>query len=141
MAQVQDRALRVFLSGGTHSDWRSEVRRRIRNVEFYDPQTLSGHESMQVIADTERGWLDETDIVLFYLEKTNPSGLGSAFEIGYAVAKGIPVIFVDEKRTSHTEWLGVHCTKVAHELVEGISALVDMIAAMKDNSPKTSVVR
>ena len=82
---------------------------------------------MEEIATTERYWLENADIVFFYFEDSNPSGLGSAFEVGYAVAQSKPVIFIDEKRTSHTEWLGVHCDVTLHDLTEAMSILDEYI--------------
>ncbi len=82
---------------------------------------------MKEIADTERQWLDECHALIFYFEKDNPSGLGSAFEVGYCIAKGIPVIYIDEKQTSHSEWLGIHCLRVFTEFDDGINALGDLV--------------
>jgi nucleoside 2-deoxyribosyltransferase len=89
---------------------------------------------MMDIATAERRWLDNTDVVFFYFEQTNPSGLGSAFEVGYAVARGIPVIFVDEKQTSHSKWLAVHCNEVYSDLESGIRALAQFLARQADRS-------
>ena len=113
---------RVFLSGGTHSQWRQAVKDRMPNVEFYDPTSL-GKLDMAAIANTERIWLDQCDCLFFYFEANNPSGLGSAFEVGYCIAKNVPVFFVDEKRTSHTEWLGVHCNKVFFDIEDALAFL------------------
>lgn len=114
--------MRVFLSGGTHGGWQDRVIEAFPDLDFFDPRTLRPR-SMREIAETERGWLDKSDCLFFYFESDNPSGLGSAFEVGYCRAKGIPVIFVDEKRTSHTEWLGIHCIGTYHTLEEGLQAL------------------
>lgn len=120
-------SMKLFLSGGTRGDWQDKVKRRFPALSFFDPRTLRGLQ-MKEIADTERGWLDECDALFFYFERDNPSGLGSAFEVGYCVAKGIPVIFVDEKQTSHSEWLGIHCMQVYDDFEEGINALGNLIA-------------
>src|SRR5947209_556649 len=118
--------MRVFLSGGTRGSWQDRVKQYFNGVEFFDPRTLRG-QSMDAIARTERSWLDVCDCLFFYFESENPSGLGSAFEVGYCIAKGIPVIFVDEKQTQHTEWLGIHCNCVFHNFEEGMSALREVI--------------
>jgi nucleoside 2-deoxyribosyltransferase len=123
MGHSSGRPVSIFLSGGTHSSWRDGIFSAFADERYYDPMTLSDVSDMAVIARTEREWLDATDVLFFYFEESNPSGLGSAFEVGYAVAKGIPVIFVDEKHTSHSEWLGVHCDVVVHDLASGIVAL------------------
>src|SRR4030095_9713601 len=72
----------VFLSGGTHGDWQDKVRAQFDHTEFFDPRTLKGQD-MRTIAETEMGWLHRTDFLFFYLEASNPSGLGSAFEVGH----------------------------------------------------------
>jgi nucleoside 2-deoxyribosyltransferase len=112
----------IFLSGGTRGTWQDRVKELLIGEEFFDPRTLRA-ESMRVIADIERDWLNRCDMLFFYLEADNPSGLGSAFEVGYCVANGIPVIFVDEKQTQHTEWIGMHCDQVFYDLNSGIRAL------------------
>lgn len=125
------RPARVFLSGGTHGDWQGRVQDAVQGVEWFDPRSVTGGVDMRPIAQTERGWLDQSDLVLFYFEHNNPSGLGSAFEVGYSVARGLPVIFVDEKRTSHSEWLAVHCTYVTHSLEDGIRILKTVVGSME----------
>lgn len=115
--------LNVFLSGGTKGDWQDKVKNAIPDCFCFDPRDAGKLDTMKAIAELERDWLDSCDILFFYFENSNPSGLGSAFEVGYIVSKGIPVIFVDEKKTSHSEWLGVHCNEVFHDLDNGISSL------------------
>jgi nucleoside 2-deoxyribosyltransferase len=128
--------MRVFLSGGTRGSWQDRVKSEFKNVEFFDPRSLRG-QSMSIIAATERSWLDLSDCLFFYFEESNPSGLGSAFEVGYCAAKGIPVLFIDEKRTQHTEWLGVHCHSIFHTLEDGIRALQDLINDSVKKSPSS----
>jgi nucleoside 2-deoxyribosyltransferase len=114
--------MKVFLSGGTHSSWQDYVKSKVQGVEFFDPRTLKDLPMLK-IAETERSWLDVCDCLLFYFEQSNPSGIGSAFEVGYCVANKIPVIFIDEKKTTHTEWLGIHCNHVGDTLDDGIEHL------------------
>jgi len=114
--------MNVFLSGGTHNAWHDVVKAAFPDHYFFDPRTLASLD-MRTIAETERRWLDECDVIFFYLERDNPSGLGSAFEVGYCVANSRPVIFVDERRNSHTEWLGIHCDHVAFDLDTGLDLL------------------
>lgn len=46
----------------------------------------------------------------------------------FSGAPGSPYIFVAEKNTAHTEWPGVHCAYVTHNLFDGIDALRRIIA-------------
>lgn len=122
--------MKIFLSGNIHTSWRDHVIQQLNdiggNLKFFNPQTLRGKD-METIARTERSWLDECDCLFFYFDSENPSGIGSAFEVGYCVAKGIPVVFVDEKKTSHSEWLGIHCDRVLYSLDDGITVLREII--------------
>lgn len=124
--------MKIFLSGGTHGDWQDRVIESLRSggVQFYDPRSLRD-QPMQQIALTERRWLDECDCLFFYFEASNPSGLGSAFEVGYCIAKGTPVIYVDEQHTSHSEWLSYHCDAVADNLTDGIARLKHIVASVR----------
>lgn len=119
--------MKIFLSGGTHGDWQQKVKDEFCGIEFFDPRLVRGT-TMAEIATEEVQWLNRTDILFFYFEESNPSGLGSAFEVGYCAARGIPVIFVDEKETSHSEWLGVHCDIVVHSFQDGIQKLREKIS-------------
>lgn len=124
--------IKIFLSGGTRGDWQDKVKEHfsdLENIHFHDPRFFPQGTSMKEIAETERNWLHDSDVVFFFFEETNPSGIGSAFEVGYAVAHNIPVIFVDRKNTSHTEWLGVHCSLVFSDLNQGIAALREHIVS------------
>jgi nucleoside 2-deoxyribosyltransferase-like protein len=120
--------MRIFLSGGTRGLWQDQVISELSGAEFFDPRTLRSLE-MRDIAATELRWLESTDCLFFYFEAQNPSGLGSAFEVGYCYARGIPIVFVDEKKTSHTQWLAYHCNRVYYTFDEGITALRGLIAA------------
>jgi nucleoside 2-deoxyribosyltransferase len=131
--------IKIFLSGDTYGSWREIVIESLKDLklclEFFDPRTLS-NKDMETIARTERSWLDKCDCLFFYFDPHNPSGIGSAFEVGYCVAKGIPVIFVDGKKTSHSKWLGIHCDHVLYSLNDGISVLKDVI--LKINNKRAS---
>ncbi len=125
--------IRVFLSGGTKGNWQDQVRQAIPDCYCHDPREAGKLTTMKEIAELERMWLDECDILFFFFESNNPSGLGSAFEVGYCISKGIPVIFVDEKCTSHSEWLGVHCNEVFHDLDSGIDSLKKYVKQLSSN--------
>src|SRR4051794_39054629 len=79
MGHSSGRPVSIFLSGGTHSSWRDGIFSAFAHEQYYDPMTLSDVSDMAVIARTEREWLDATDVLFFYFEESNPSGLGSAF--------------------------------------------------------------
>lgn len=118
--------MRVFLSGGTRTPWRLPIKKIVQNVEWFDPMDLPKDMPMSYYASEELLWLNKSDVVLFFFEQSNPSGIGSAFEVGYAVAKGKTVIFVDQKRTSHTEWLSAQCSFTFYDLDQAVEKLVEL---------------
>jgi ubiquinone/menaquinone biosynthesis C-methylase UbiE/nucleoside 2-deoxyribosyltransferase len=119
--------MRIFLSGDTRTAWQSELINRFPHDTFFDPRTLS-EKTYREMAETERAWLDQSDLVFAYLNQTNPYGFGTCFEIGYAVANKKIIIYVDEKQVSSSQWIGEHLKYVYKSLEEGISKLAELLA-------------
>lgn len=104
--------MRVYLAGGLKSDWQDHVMSAVPDVSYFDPRTLNtltrpagAAQSYGAIAFHERAWLEQCHIVFAYLERDNPSGVGLAAELGYAVALHKQVILVDEWNNSYSRWL------------------------------------
>lgn len=85
----------IYLAGGFKSDWQAKVITQLPGYDFLDP---SQH-NIQDAAEYTRWDLDAvraSDIVLGYMEATNPGGYSLALEIGFAHALGKSVVLVDE---------------------------------------------
>lgn len=85
----------IYLAGGFRSGWQAKVMTEVPGYEYLDP---SQHD-IQDAAKYTRWDLDAVrmcDIVLAYMEPTNPGGYSLALEIGFAHALGKTVLFVDE---------------------------------------------
>ncbi len=85
----------IYLAGGFKSGWQAKVIKQLPGYEFLDP---SQH-NIQDAAEYTRWDLDAvraSDIVLGYMESTNPGGYSLALEIGFAHALGKSVLLVDE---------------------------------------------
>jgi nucleoside 2-deoxyribosyltransferase len=85
----------IYLAGGFKSGWQAKVMRQLPSYAFLDP---SQHK-IQDAAEYTRWDLDAiraSDIVLAYMESTNPGGYSLALEIGFAHALGKAVLLVDE---------------------------------------------
>jgi nucleoside 2-deoxyribosyltransferase len=94
MAQSDARKV-IYMAGGFKSGWQAKVIKQLHGYEFLDP---SQH-NIQDAAEYTRWDLDairESDIVLGYMESTNPGGYSLALEIGFAHALGKKVVLVDE---------------------------------------------
>lgn len=118
--------MKVFLSGDTRSDWQSDVMRRFPGHSFFDPRTLS-NKPYKEMAETELAWVDQSDIVFAYLNKNNPYGYGTSFEIGYSVANKKIVIYVDEKQVSSSKWVSEHPVYSFDTLDKGIAKLEELL--------------
>lgn len=86
----------VYLSGGTHTDWRERVKKECPGHIYLDP-TQHGLEDPKDYAPWCLAGIEKADIVFAYLEATNPRGFNTCFELGVAHASGCGVIVVDEK--------------------------------------------
>lgn len=85
----------VYLAGGFKSGWQALVVKQLPAYDFFDP---SQH-NIQDAAEYTRWDLDairRCDVVLAYMEPTNPGGYSLALEIGFAHALGKTVILIDE---------------------------------------------
>lgn len=85
----------IYLAGGFKSRWQSHVIEQLPDFVFFDP---SQH-NIQDPVEYTRWDLDAiraSDIVLGYMESTNPGGYSLALEIGFARALGKSVLLVDE---------------------------------------------
>jgi nucleoside 2-deoxyribosyltransferase len=123
----------VYLAGGMHSDWREQVKMGVQHtVNFFDPCT-HGFKSEDAYTFWDIQAIRKSDIVFAYMEPDNPSGVGLAFEIGYAVALGRSVIFVDQSSEETRKYWGMcraASTVTTTSITEGIHLLnytIDLI--------------
>lgn len=92
--------MKIYLAGGMKGfAWQDEFINAFPEHEFLDPrswQVENMHENDYTKLDLEA--IDQSQLVIAYMDSSNPSGYGMAFECGYAAGKGIPVLFVDALR-------------------------------------------
>ncbi len=88
---------RVYLAGGMHSQWRKVITKHLTGglsfFSFIDPMY-----SKMKAPDQYTFWdlrsIEQCDILVGFMDKTNPSGYGLNLEIGYAKALGKTIILV-----------------------------------------------
>jgi nucleoside 2-deoxyribosyltransferase len=96
--------MKVFLSGGLHSNWQDRVKNRLSlaNTVWIDPRKHLLTDPEQYTPVNLAG-IKAADVVFAYLEKENPGGYDMSFELGYAKALGKWIILViDEDRDYFT---------------------------------------
>lgn len=94
MSQIEERRV-IYLAGGFKSGWQAKVVGQLPNYTFLDP---SQHNIQDPVEYTrwDLNAVRACDIVLAYMESTNPGGYSLALEIGFAHALGKTVLLVDE---------------------------------------------
>lgn len=88
---------KVYLSGGFRSNWQTKVIEPFENdFVFFNPR-----EHNLLNSNDYTAWdihhVRKCDIFFAYMENTNPSGFGLAFELGLAYAENKTIILIDEK--------------------------------------------
>lgn len=96
---------------------------------FFDPRThpAMADEALYTLWDLEA--IRQSDLVFACLEATNPSGYGTALEVGYARALGKHIIVVDELDEKRKRYLGMvraSANVVFKTLEDGIAFLKEL---------------
>lgn len=94
--------VKVYLAGGMRSGWQNLVKSQI-NLSFFDPRNKETNTFLSIneIGTCDLFYIQQSDIVLAYMEATNPSGIGLAAELGYAKGLGKTVILCIEPSNYH----------------------------------------
>jgi nucleoside 2-deoxyribosyltransferase len=88
---------KVFLSGGFKSNWQSKVVQELgEKFIFFNPRE-HGLEKSDFYTTWDIHFVKECDILFAYMEESNPSGYGLAFELGLAHSLQKTIILIDEK--------------------------------------------
>lgn len=118
--------LRVYLAGGMHSDWQDTFKKFYPSIDFVDPRAheLTNEDEYTLV---DRLAIKQCDLMIAYFEKHNPSGLGLAFEIGYAIGLGIPIIFIDEKQDKYAGMLRASAGLVYFSMAETFAMLDGLV--------------
>lgn len=90
---------KVYLAGGFKSNWQERVTSQLRdNFSFFNPRDhgLDDHDHYSA---WDIHFIRNCDIVFAYMEHSNPSGYGLAFEVGLAHGLNKTIILVDERST------------------------------------------
>ena len=92
--------MKVYLAGGFDSDWRSKIK---SHHELIDPseKEKSGNWSVKSYSTWDKYAIQSCDVLFAYMERTNPSGIGLACELGYARGLGKFVILCIEPEHSY----------------------------------------
>lgn len=120
----------VYLAGGMRRNWRERVTGKCDGLNFLSPVDKENEYDMSLeeYGAWDLHFIRQVDIVFGYMERTNPSGIGMACELGYAHGIGKTVILVLEENNEHFEdrylkFMEKVSDAVFHELTEGVRFL------------------
>jgi len=99
--KVEVRNMKVYLAGGMKTGWQDEVKRLASGHDYYDPRIDTQQTYYFTMTSQDLEGIDDADMVFAYYEVDNPSGIGLALEIGYALAKGKRIVVIDEHESIH----------------------------------------
>lgn len=85
----------VYLAGGFRSGWQGKVHTALKGWRVLDP-SAHGLLSPREYARWDLDAITESDMVLAYMERTNPGGYSLALEVGFAKALAKMIILVEE---------------------------------------------
>jgi len=88
--------MRIYLAGGFYSNWQDKVRQSAINHEYYNPELDSKQTAICDFVSSDLKAIDWCDLLFVYKQRTNPTACGLSAEMGYAYAKGKPIVLVDD---------------------------------------------
>jgi nucleoside 2-deoxyribosyltransferase len=122
--------VKIYLAGGMRSGWQDAVTDALAGHEIIDPRKKEkvGKWDLDKYGAWDLARIRTCDAVLGYMERTNPSGIGMAVEIGYAKGLGKTVVVVLEDNYSENEtdkrhimFMSVVADYVAEDIDDAIS--------------------
>lgn len=121
--------MKVYLAGGMRSGWQDVVAHELQgSVSLIDPRTHGLKDETNYTSWDILGVI-HADLVFAYLESDNPSGVGMAFEIGYAKAAGIPIIFVEAPDHPSSRYFGM-CRASADFYCKSLSDGIEILNSL-----------
>lgn len=92
--------IKVYLAGGFRTRWQDKIKYKFADkFIFLDPLTHNLIEGKEYTC-WDTFFIKKCDLLFAYMERSNPSGYGLTYEIGYARALQKTIILVDEKSDS-----------------------------------------
>ena len=121
--------MKIYLAGGMRTDWQDIFINRYPEFEFFDPRKHCLElEKEYTFIDTLQ--IAMSNMVICYFEKSNPSGLGLAFEAGYAIGLNIPVLMIDEKEDRYAGMIRASSRFVYSTIEESLYLLDGLVKGL-----------
>lgn len=83
------------MAGGFRSGWQDRIMKRFPEHTYLDPRS-HGLKEEKDYTEWDLNAIRKSDLIIAYLEDTNPAGHNMMFELGYALALSIPFILISD---------------------------------------------
>ena len=92
----------IYLAGGLHSGWQDTVQAAVPTTDCVSPLDKDEDDmSLEEFGTWDLHYVKQADLVLCYIERTNPSCIGAAIETGFAAGQDTTVVLVLEDDHEH----------------------------------------
>lgn len=98
--------MEIYLAGGMKSGWQDRLIRVHDDLRFIDPRN-HGLRDEKAYTEWDLDGVRRADLVLAYMDASNPSGFGLCLEVGYAKALGKFIWYVCEDATDRQRYFGM----------------------------------
>jgi nucleoside 2-deoxyribosyltransferase len=94
--------MKIYLAGGMRSGWQDKVKEAAPNATYLDPTTKCEDKMcLKEIFNWDLARVYECDVIFAYIERDNPSCIGTSFELGSAYGQKKTIILVLEDENEH----------------------------------------
>lgn len=90
----------IYLAGGFKSGWQKEVVKVLKEWRIFDPSTHNLPEPSDY-TKWDLNAIEQSDVILAYMERDNPGGYALSLEVGFAKALKKLIVLVEEHPNEH----------------------------------------
>ena len=123
-----NKVLVVYLAGGMKGGWQDEVKKACPGIIFIDPREHALKDEAGYTAWDLAG-VERADIVLGYMESSNPSGAGLAVEFGWGARAGKLLLLAEQPGYPQERYFGM-VRALAHDRINDEAALKRIISTL-----------
>lgn len=98
--------MKIYLAGGMKSNWQDIYINKFPNFTFIDPRT-HGLKDEKDYTRWDLEGVANSDVVLAYMDNSNPSGFGLCLEVGFGKALNKKIIYVCEDKNERQKYFGM----------------------------------
>jgi nucleoside 2-deoxyribosyltransferase len=125
--------MKIYLAGGMKTGWQDRVMRVVGH-EYLDPRSHGLKDERDYTA-WDLAAISDSDLVLAYMDTSNPSGFGLSLEVGYAAALLTPIWYVCEDTSDRQRYFGM-VRACAIRRFDSLDAAIDALDDSEPDDPK-----